>query len=121
MTGSGKTGLSIALLEEAAIDGIPAIVVDPKGDLGNSLLDISALGRRLLRAWTAAGANPDDEAKRWKEGLAAWGRRRRAHPAAPRRGGDRDLHAGLTRGASDLDRGLARRAAAGGAQRTRRR
>ena len=33
MTGSGKTGLCIALLEEAAIDGIPAIVIDPKGDL----------------------------------------------------------------------------------------
>jgi DNA helicase HerA-like ATPase len=36
MTGSGKTGLCIGLLEEAAIDGIPAIVIDPKGDLANS-------------------------------------------------------------------------------------
>jgi len=38
MTGSGKTGLGISLLEEAAIDKIPAIVIDPKGDLGNLLL-----------------------------------------------------------------------------------
>ena len=38
MTGSGKTGLGICLLEEAAMDGIPAIVVDPKGDMGNLLL-----------------------------------------------------------------------------------
>lgn len=40
MTGSGKTGLCIALLEEAAIDGIPAIVIDPKGDLPNLLLTL---------------------------------------------------------------------------------
>ncbi|MEZ6112293.1 MAG: DUF87 domain-containing protein [Pirellulaceae bacterium] len=38
MTGSGKTGLCLTLLEEAAIDGIPAIAIDPKGDLGNLLL-----------------------------------------------------------------------------------
>ncbi|MFM8285879.1 MAG: helicase HerA domain-containing protein, partial [Planctomycetaceae bacterium] len=38
MTGSGKTGLCLSLLEEAAIDNIPAIVIDPKGDLGNLLL-----------------------------------------------------------------------------------
>ncbi len=38
MTGSGKTGLCLSLLEEAAIDGIPAIMIDPKGDLGNLLL-----------------------------------------------------------------------------------
>jgi DNA replication protein DnaC len=44
MTGSGKTGLGIALLEEAAIDGISVIAVDPKGDLGNLLLGFSAVG-----------------------------------------------------------------------------
>ncbi|MBM3155178.1 MAG: DUF87 domain-containing protein, partial [Chloroflexi bacterium] len=38
MTGSGKTGLCIALLEEAAMDSIPAIIIDPKGDLPNLLL-----------------------------------------------------------------------------------
>ena len=37
-TGSGKTGLGITLIEEAAIDGIPIIAIDPKGDLGNLLL-----------------------------------------------------------------------------------
>jgi DNA helicase HerA-like ATPase len=43
MTGSGKTGLCIGLLEEAAIDGIPAIVIDPKGDLSNLLLTFPQL------------------------------------------------------------------------------
>src|SRR6188474_2709233 len=43
MTGSGKTGLCLALLEEAAIDGIPAIIIDPKGDLGNLLLTFPQL------------------------------------------------------------------------------
>src|SRR5688572_181339 len=38
MTGSGKTGLCVALLEEAAIDGVPAVVIDPKGDLANLCL-----------------------------------------------------------------------------------
>ena len=54
MTGSGKTGLCVSLLEEAAIDGIPAIVIDPKGDIANLLLTfpraaaggLPALGRR---------------------------------------------------------------------------
>ena len=41
MTGSGKTGLCIALLEEAAIDNIPAIIIDPKGDLTKSPADVS--------------------------------------------------------------------------------
>ena len=49
MTGSGKTGLGIALLEEAAIDGIPVIAIDPKGDLGNLLLTFPEL-RRSTRA-----------------------------------------------------------------------
>ena len=38
MTGSGKTGLCLSLIEEAAIDNIPVIAVDPKGDLGNLML-----------------------------------------------------------------------------------
>jgi DNA helicase HerA-like ATPase len=48
MTGSGKTGLCIALLEEAALDGVPAIVIDPKGDLPNLLLTSRSCGRRIL-------------------------------------------------------------------------
>ena len=48
MTGSGKTGLCLSLLEEAAIDNIPAIIIDPKGDLGNLLLTFPiSQGRRL--------------------------------------------------------------------------
>jgi DNA helicase HerA-like ATPase len=48
MTGSGKTGLAMALLEEAAIDGIPAILIDPKGDLGNLLLGFPKLCNRPI-------------------------------------------------------------------------
>lgn len=73
MTGSGKTGLSIALLEEAAIDGIPAIVVDPKGDLGNLLLTFPALRAADFAPWVPAGVDPEGEARRWREGLAEWG------------------------------------------------
>ncbi|MBM3790913.1 MAG: DUF853 family protein, partial [Acidobacteria bacterium] len=51
MTGSGKTGLCIALLEEAAIDGIPVIAVDPKGDLGNLLLTFPDLAPGDFRPW----------------------------------------------------------------------
>jgi DNA helicase HerA-like ATPase len=73
MTGSGKTGLSVALLEEAAIDGIPAIVVDPKGDLGNLLLTFPRLSSAELAPWAPHGASADEEATKWREGLAAWG------------------------------------------------
>ena len=51
MTGSGKTGLCIGLLEEAAIDGIPAIVIDPKGDLSNLLLTFPKLTGDSFLPW----------------------------------------------------------------------
>jgi hypothetical protein len=51
MTGSGKTGLCISLLEEAALDGIPAIAIDPKGDLGNLLLAFPELRGEDFRPW----------------------------------------------------------------------
>jgi hypothetical protein len=83
MTGSGKTGLCLALLEEAALDGIPAIAIDPKGDLGNLLLTFPKLRPADFRPWideSAAareGISPQELAERtatqWKEGLAAWG------------------------------------------------
>lgn len=83
MTGSGKTGLAIALLEEALIDGIPVIAIDPKGDLGNLLLTFPRLEAADFRPWideaaaTRAGETPDAfaarQAKLWREGLAAWG------------------------------------------------
>src|SRR5271165_72501 len=54
MTGSGKTGLCLTLLEEAAIDGIPAIAIDPKGDLGNLLLTFPDLQPGDFRQWIDA-------------------------------------------------------------------
>jgi hypothetical protein len=83
MTGSGKTGLCIGLLEEAAIDGIPAIVIDPKGDLPNLLLTFPDLRPEDFAPWV----NTDDARKKglsreeyagkqaelWEEGLASWG------------------------------------------------
>ena len=48
MTGSGKTGLGITLLEEAAIDGIPSLVVDPKGDMTNLLLNFPNFGPTIF-------------------------------------------------------------------------
>src|SRR5205814_3405982 len=54
MTGSGKTGLCIGLIEEAAIDGIPAIVIDPKGDLTNLLLTFPDLKPSDFRPWVDA-------------------------------------------------------------------
>jgi len=72
MTGSGKTGLCISLLEEAAIDSIPAIIIDPKGDLSNLLLTFPNLAPEDFAPWVNEG-NPAQVAKLWKEGLAKWG------------------------------------------------
>jgi Helicase HerA, central domain len=83
MTGSGKTGLCLALLEEAAMDNIPAIVIDPKGDISNLLLTFPELDAKSFRPWI----NQDDAAKKgisadehaeqtaamWRSGLADWG------------------------------------------------
>src|SRR5688500_720825 len=63
MTGSGKTGLCLALLEEAALDGIPAILIDPKGDLANLMLTFPALRPEDFAPWV----NEDDARK---QGLA---------------------------------------------------
>ncbi len=82
MTGSGKTGLCIGLVEEAAIDGIPAILIDPKGDLGNLMLTFPDLKASDFRPWVnpeearIKGVTPDafaeSEAERWRKGLAEW-------------------------------------------------
>ena len=82
MTGSGKTGLCLSLLEEAAIDGIPALIIDPKGDLGNLLLTFPQLRAEDFRPWvdpaeaTRHGQTPDQfaaqSASDWKAGLAEW-------------------------------------------------
>ncbi|HEX2837797.1 MAG TPA: DUF87 domain-containing protein, partial [Phycisphaerales bacterium] len=83
MTGSGKTGLCIGLLEEAAIDGIPALIIDPKGDLGNLMLTFPGLAAQDFRPWInesdaqTKGLTPDQfaaqQAEVWKKGLADWG------------------------------------------------
>jgi hypothetical protein len=83
MTGSGKTGLGIGLLEEAAIDGIPVIAIDPKGDIGNVLLNFPELKPEDFAPWVdpdeanRKGLSREDyaaqTAKEWSEGLAAWG------------------------------------------------
>ncbi len=82
MTGSGKTGLCLGLLEEAGIDGIPAVIVDPKGDLGNLMLLFPELRPEDFRCWideseaVQKGFSPDDYARQqaelWKKGLAEW-------------------------------------------------
>ena len=82
MTGSGKTGLCVGLLEEAAIDGIPAIVIDPKGDLGNLLLTFPRLEAGDFAPWVNAddarkkGISPEEYARQqaelWRKGLASW-------------------------------------------------
>lgn len=83
MTGSGKTGLCLALLEEAAMDNIPAIVIDPKGDISNLLLTFPDLDAKSFRPWineddaAKKGISPDEHAAKtaemWKTGLADWG------------------------------------------------
>ncbi len=83
MTGSGKTGLCLSLLEEAALDGIPALAIDPKGDIANLLLTFPNLAPEDFRPWVdegeavRKGMSPDDYAReaaaKWREGLASWG------------------------------------------------
>jgi hypothetical protein len=83
MTGSGKTGLCLSLLEEAAMDGVPAIAIDPKGDIGNLLLTFPELRAEDFRPWVDEGeaarkGKSVDEfaagtAESWRKGLAEWG------------------------------------------------
>ena len=83
MTGSGKTGLCIGLLEEAAIDSVPAIAIDPKGDISNLLLTFPNLRPEDFRPWISEdeartkGMSADDfasaQAELWKQGIAAFG------------------------------------------------
>ncbi len=82
MTGSGKTGLGIGIIEEALIDNIPVIAIDPKGDLPNLLLTFPTLNAKEFRPWVneqeaaKMGLTPDQyaaqQAKVWRKGLASW-------------------------------------------------
>jgi hypothetical protein len=83
MTGSGKTGLCLALLEEAAIDGVPVIAIDPKGDIGNALLTFPNLSAEEFKPWVNTddarrkGVSVDEFAQQqaglWQKGLGDWG------------------------------------------------
>ena len=73
MTGSGKTGLCLSLVEEAAIDQIPVIAIDPKGDLSNLLLTFPSLDAGAFAPWVEPGVDAAAEAARWQAGLAEWG------------------------------------------------
>ncbi len=82
MTGSGKTGLCISLIEEAAIDGVPSILIDPKGDLSNLMLTFPNLSGNDFLPWInlddaqQKGLSPEEyanqQAETWKKGLASW-------------------------------------------------
>lgn len=83
MTGSGKTGLGVVLVEEVLSAGVPALVIDPKGDLTNLCLSFEGLDPASFRRWVdagqakAAGQSLDEfaaaQAAMWREGLAEWG------------------------------------------------
>jgi len=78
MTGSGKTGLGIGLIEEAAIDNIPSILIDPKGDMGNLLLTDPTFTPKNFEPWVEDEANNKNEnvasyaekiASMWQKGI----------------------------------------------------
>ena len=83
MTGSGKTGLGVAMIEEAILDGVPVLAIDPKGDLANLLLSFPELRPEDFRPWVdegdalRQGKDPDEQARflaeLWRKGLAEWG------------------------------------------------
>ena len=83
MTGSGKTGLGVVALEEALLSGIPCLVIDPKGDMGNLLLNFPSFAASDFLPWVDEGEarradkTPEvfagETAEMWKNGLAGWG------------------------------------------------
>jgi len=83
MTGSGKTGLGIVLIEEALQAGVPTLLIDPKGDLTNLCLTFPTLAPTDFQPWVndgdaaKAGLSVPDfaaaQAKAWTDGLAGWG------------------------------------------------
>ncbi len=82
MTGSGKTGLGVVLIEEALRSGVPVLAIDPKGDLTNLCLTFPNLAAEEFRPWidegqaAAAGVSADEfaaqQAELWRTGLAGW-------------------------------------------------
>jgi len=82
MTGSGKTGLGIDIIEEATIDKIPSLVIDPKGDMGNLLLTFPNLDPKDFEKWIdpqeaeSKGMSIEEYAKKtaqtWEKGIESW-------------------------------------------------
>lgn len=73
MTGSGKTGLGIVLLEEALRNRIPALIIDPKGDMGNLALRFPELSAQEFAPWVGSSAEATSVAELWRKGLSKWG------------------------------------------------
>jgi hypothetical protein len=82
MTGSGKTGLGVGIIEEAAIDNIPSIIIDPKGDMGNLCLIDSSFSPKIFEPWVKDEAIAKEKdvleyatkiSTMWKEGIESWG------------------------------------------------
>jgi len=83
MTGSGKTGLAVVLLEELLASGIPALILDPKGDMPNLLLSFPDFAPADFEPWVNEGdarnagkSVPDfaaEQAATWREGLVGAG------------------------------------------------
>ena len=82
MTGSGKTGLGVDIIEEAVLDNIPAIIIDPKGDMGNLLLTFPELRPEDFEPWVDAGSAESKgltvkeyaakTAAMWEKGIGSW-------------------------------------------------
>jgi len=73
MTGSGKTGLGMIMLEEALLAGVPTLIIDPKGDMGNLLLTFPELAASDFAPWVPEGDDPAATADLWKNGLDGYG------------------------------------------------
>jgi len=71
MTGSGKTGLGMGLIEEAMLDNIPSILIDPKGDMGKLCMRSASYDAKDLIPWVGKEW-AEDTAKMWKEGIKSW-------------------------------------------------
>ena len=107
MTGSGKTGLGVVLVESALAAGVPVLLIDPKGDLTNLCLTFPNLAPADFEPWVNAGDAQSagktvaefaaDQAGAWTKGLGGWGLSGTDDRRAARRRGDDDLHAGLER------------------------
>lgn len=68
MTGSGKTGLGLVLLEELLEARVPVIAIDPKGDLGNLGLLFPEFKPDDFAPWVGKD-DPEKVAQKWQTGL----------------------------------------------------